>query len=94
MTIRLAEPDLSACVLAMLPGKAIRLGVINVGSDAIETPAEVAGRLRSALEIVQAHRLMAAPDCGCAALPRDVARAKLNAMVAGAKLVRADLENR
>ncbi len=93
-SLELAEPDLPASVLAMLPGKTIQLGVINVGSDAIETPAEVAGRLRSALEIVPAHRLMAAPDCGCAALPRDVARAKLNAMVAGAKLVRAELDNR
>ena len=76
----------------MLPGKTIQLGVINVGSETIETAAQVAGRLRAALEIVPAQRLIAAPDCGCAALPREVTRAKLNAMVAGTALVRAELK--
>lgn len=90
-SLEFAEPDLPASLLRMLPGRTIELGVINVGSEEIETPARVAGRLRAALEIVPAQRLVAAPDCGCAALPRDVARAKLAAMVAGAKLVRAEL---
>ena len=90
-SLEFAEPDLPASLLEMLPGKTIQLGVINVGSEEVEDPAKVAGRLRAALEIVPAQRLIAAPDCGCAALPREVARAKLQAMVAGAARVRAEL---
>ena len=62
-----------------------------MGSENVETPGQVAGRLRAALEILPAARLIAAPDCGCVALPRDVARAKLAAMVAGARIVRTEL---
>jgi 5-methyltetrahydropteroyltriglutamate--homocysteine methyltransferase len=91
-SLEFAEPALPASLLGMLPGKTIQLGVVNVGSEEVETPATVAGRLRAALEIVPARSLIAAPDCGCAALPRDVARAKLDAMVAGTRLVRAALE--
>jgi 5-methyltetrahydropteroyltriglutamate--homocysteine methyltransferase len=90
-SLEFAEPDLPASLLAMLPGKTIELGVINVGSEDVETPDKVAHRLRAALAVVPAQRLVAAPDCGCAALPRDVARAKLAAMVAGAELVCAEL---
>ena len=90
----LAEPDLPASVLEMLPGKTIQLGVIDVGREEIETPGKVAARLRAALEIVPAQRLIAAPDCGCAALPRAVARAKLNSLVAGARMVRSELDAR
>ena len=91
-SLEFAEPDLPAKLLAMLPGKIIQLGVINVGAEAIETPERVAAQLKAALEIVPAERLIAAPDCGCAALPRHVARAKLDAMVTGARLVRASLD--
>ena len=90
-SLEFAEPDLPARLLAMLPGKAIQLGVIDVGSETVETPEKVAARLRAALEVVPAERLIAAPDCGCAALPRRVARAKLEAMCAGARLARASL---
>lgn len=90
-SLEFAEPDLPAKVLEMLPGKIIQLGVIDVGREIIETPDVVARRLRAALEIVPADRLIAAPDCGCGALPRGVARAKLDAMVAGARMVRAEL---
>lgn len=87
-SLEFAEPALPPAVLRLLPGKTVQLGVINVGSEEIETPAQVAGRLRAALEVLPAERLVAAPDCGCVALPRQVARAKLSAMVAGAALVR------
>ena len=91
-SLEFAEPELPAKLLAMLPDKTIQLGVINVGSEQIETPERVAERLLGALEVVPAQRLIAAPDCGCTALPRAVARAKLDAMVAGTKLVRARLD--
>ena len=91
-SLEFAEPDLPARLLAMLPGKTIQLGVINVGAEYVETPEQVAAQLTAALEVVPVERLIAAPDCGCAALPRPVARAKLNAMVAGARLVRKRLD--
>ena len=80
-----------AKILEMLPNKIIQLGVIDVGRESIETPQVVEKRLRAALEVVPASRLIAAPDCGCGALPREVARGKLRAMVEGARAVRAGL---
>jgi 5-methyltetrahydropteroyltriglutamate--homocysteine methyltransferase len=88
VSLEFAEPALPPSLLAMLPGKVIQYGVIDVGRNDIETPQQVADRLRAALEVVPADRLIAAPDCGCTALPRAVARAKLDAMVAGARSVR------
>ena len=55
------------------------------------TAEDVAARIRSALEHVSAERLVVAPDCGMKYLSRDVAFAKLRAMVEGAALVRAEL---
>jgi len=68
------------------------LGVIDVKSPTVETPDMVAERIRKALEVVPAERLYVNPDCGCLHLPRDVAFAKLCAMVEGTRLVRKELE--
>ena len=67
------------------------LGVIDVKTQDIESPALVADRIRRALEVVPAERLVINPDCGCVHLPRDVAFAKLTAMVEGARMVRNEL---
>jgi len=67
------------------------LGVIDVKTQDIESPALVADRIRRALEVVPAERLVINPDCGCVHLPRDVAFAKLTAMVEGARMVRTEL---
>jgi len=67
------------------------LGVIDVKTQDVESPALVADRIRRALEVVPADRLVVNPDCGCVHLPRDVAFAKLTAMVEGAKIVRGEL---
>ncbi len=67
------------------------LGVIDVKSHAVETADMVAERIRRALEILPPERLYINPDCGCLHLPRDVAFAKLRAMVEGARLVRREL---
>ncbi len=67
------------------------LGVIDVKTQDVEPPALVADRIRRALEVVPAERLVINPDCGCVHLPRDVAFAKLTAMVEGTKIVRAEL---
>ena len=68
------------------------LGVIDVKSPTVETPDMVAERIRKALEVLPAERLYVNPDCGCLHLPRDVAFAKLCAMVEGTRLVRKELE--
>jgi len=69
------------------------VGVIDVKTQAIETPDLVAERIRKALEVMPAERLFVLPDCGCLHLPRDVAFAKLSAMVEGTRLVREELKN-
>jgi 5-methyltetrahydropteroyltriglutamate--homocysteine methyltransferase len=75
----------------MLPGKTILLGVLDLSDLAIETPEQVAARIRRALPHVPAERIIVAPDCGLKYLPRDAAFAKMQAMVAGAAIVRAEI---
>ena len=67
------------------------LGVVDVKTHEVESPAVVAERIRTALAIVPAARLSINPDCGCLHLPRDVAFAKLQAMVEGTRVVRREL---
>ena len=67
------------------------VGVIDVKSLEIETPALVAARLYQALRVVPPDRLVVNPDCGLHNLPPQVVRAKLAAMVEGAAIVRADV---
>ena len=87
VSIEAAQPRLDLAVLGELPRKTIVLGVLDLGDPTPETPATVARRLEDALRLVPAERLVAAPDCGMKYLARDVARAKLTALVAGARLV-------
>jgi 5-methyltetrahydropteroyltriglutamate--homocysteine methyltransferase len=69
----------------------IAAGVVDVKSFYEETPEDVARRARQVLEVVPAERLWVTADCGFSALPRWLARAKLGALVEGARLVRAGL---
>ena len=69
------------------------LGVIDVKTQAVETPDIVAERIRKALEVMPANKLFILPDCGCFHLPRAVAFAKLRAMVDGTRQVRKELES-
>jgi 5-methyltetrahydropteroyltriglutamate--homocysteine methyltransferase len=78
-------------VLRDLPDKTIVLGVLDLGSPAVETQETVADRIRRALTVVEPERLVVAPDCGMKYLDRETAFGKLRAMVAGARLVREDL---
>jgi 5-methyltetrahydropteroyltriglutamate--homocysteine methyltransferase len=79
-------------VLRDVPDKTIVLGVLDLGSSEIETPALVADRIRKALTVVGSERLVVAPDCGMKYLPRERAFRKLQSMVAGARLVGEDLD--
>jgi 5-methyltetrahydropteroyltriglutamate--homocysteine methyltransferase len=91
ISLEAAQPDLDAEVLRDLRGKTIVLGVLDLGAEEVEAPATVAGRIRRALAVVPAERLVVAPDCGMKYLPRRRAFGKLQAMVEGARLVRKDL---
>jgi 5-methyltetrahydropteroyltriglutamate--homocysteine methyltransferase len=81
-------------VLAKLPGKTIILGVIDLSDMTVETPEQVAERIRRALPHVPADKIVVAPDCGMKYLPRDVAFGKMKAMVEGAAMVRKEIEGR
>jgi 5-methyltetrahydropteroyltriglutamate--homocysteine methyltransferase len=91
VSIEAAQPRLDCAVLRTLPSKTIVLGALDLGDPAVETAEVVAGRIRAALAHVPAERLVVAPDCGMKYLPRDRAFAKLQALVTGAALVRAEL---
>jgi 5-methyltetrahydropteroyltriglutamate--homocysteine methyltransferase len=91
ISIEAAQPNLDLSVLRALPDKTIILGVLNLGDDQVETPQVVADRIRAALRQIEPERLIVAPDCGMKYLPREVAFAKLQAMVEGARIVRAEL---
>lgn len=69
----------------------IAAGVVDVKNFHVETPDDVAGRIERCLAFVPAEKLTVTADCGFSALPRDLARAKMQAMVAGARLARARL---
>lgn len=66
-------------------------GVIDVKTHLAETPDIVAQRIRKVLEFVPAERVVILPDCGLFHVPRDVAFAKLRAMVQGAQIVRNEI---
>jgi 5-methyltetrahydropteroyltriglutamate--homocysteine methyltransferase len=92
ISIETAQSSLDCSVLAQLPGKAIILGVLDLSTNEIETPEIIAARIRRALPYVGTERITVAPDCGMKYLARDVAFGKIEAMVNGARVVRAQLQ--
>jgi 5-methyltetrahydropteroyltriglutamate--homocysteine methyltransferase len=91
ISIEAAQPKVDLGVLAELSGKTVVLGVIDLGEPAVETPEQVAARIRAGLRHLPPERLIAAPDCGMKYLSRETAFGKLRALAAGARLVRAEL---
>jgi len=91
ISIEAAQPRLDCVILSALPSKTIIFGVLDLGDPKVETPEVVADRIRAALAHVPPERLVPAPDCGMKYLPRERAVGKLEALVAGARLVRARL---
>jgi len=78
-------------LLVLLGGKDVLVGAIDVATDRIETPEQVAGVIRAAMKFVPPERLYPCTNCGMVPLSRDTASAKLRALAAGAALVRAEL---
>jgi 5-methyltetrahydropteroyltriglutamate--homocysteine methyltransferase len=90
VSIETAQSNLDTAVLEKLPGKKIMVGCIDLSEMRVETPQQVADRIRRALKHVRAQDVIVAPDCGMKYLPRDVAYGKMKAMVEGARLLRAE----
>ena len=91
ISIEAAQPKLDLGVLRALRSKTVLVGVLDLNDRNVESAHQVATRIRAALEIVPAERLVVTPDCGMKYLSRDIAFGKLQALVAGAELVRAEL---
>jgi 5-methyltetrahydropteroyltriglutamate--homocysteine methyltransferase len=81
-------------LLKLLKGKDVLVGVIDVASDRVETPEEVAAVIGKALQFVPRRHLFPCTNCGMAPMDRDIAVAKLKALAAGAALARKKLKKR
>jgi 5-methyltetrahydropteroyltriglutamate--homocysteine methyltransferase len=92
VSIESAQQRLDPAIVRRLGRKTVILGVLDLADESpVETPTDVAGRIRAALAHVEPERLVLAPDCGMKYLPREVAQGKLRALVAGRDLVRVEL---
>jgi 5-methyltetrahydropteroyltriglutamate--homocysteine methyltransferase len=78
-------------LLALLPGKVVQAGVIDVASDTVETAEDVAKVIDAVSKFVPKNNIVATTNCGMAPMRRDIAEAKLAALGAGARLARQQL---
>jgi 5-methyltetrahydropteroyltriglutamate--homocysteine methyltransferase len=90
VSIETAQSNLDTAVLQKLSGKKIMVGCIDLSDMKVETPENVAERIKKALPHVPKENVILAPDCGMKYLPRVVAFGKLMAMVEAAKMLRAE----
>jgi 5-methyltetrahydropteroyltriglutamate--homocysteine methyltransferase len=75
-------------LMALLEGKDVMVGVIDVASEEIETPEQIADTIGKALQYVPKNRLLPCTNCGLAPMSREVALKKLQALAKGAALAR------
>ena len=87
LAIEAAQSKLDPRVLEPIAGKTVIVGVLDLSTEEAETPEQVAARIEAALTVIPEERLQVGPDCGMKYLPRDLAFAKLRALVEGARLV-------
>jgi 5-methyltetrahydropteroyltriglutamate--homocysteine methyltransferase len=91
VSLECANSRVPLALLGLLAGKDVLVGCIDVATNEVETPARVADTIRRAMAWVPPERLYPCTNCGMVPLPRDVARGKLRALGAGARLVRREL---
>jgi 5-methyltetrahydropteroyltriglutamate--homocysteine methyltransferase len=95
MSLEFEVSKIDPKVLRLCPSKTVMFGCIDVGHDEnagrIETPEHVCGKLLAAAEHLPPEQIMAAPDCGLVKIDVSTARAKLQAMAAGARMAREKL---
>lgn len=90
LSIETAQSNLDCAILKTLGDKQVMVGCIDLSDMQVESPVLVASRIKRALQYIKPEQVILAPDCGMKYLPRDVANGKLRAMVAGAKILRAE----
>jgi 5-methyltetrahydropteroyltriglutamate--homocysteine methyltransferase len=88
ISLECANAKVPMDLMALLDGKEIMVGVIDVASDEIETAEQVADTIGRALKFVRKDRLMPCTNCGMAPMNREIAAAKLKALVEGAEIAR------
>jgi 5-methyltetrahydropteroyltriglutamate--homocysteine methyltransferase len=91
VSVECAGSGVDLSVLRELGGKDVLLGVIDVGTDEVETPDVVAERIRRAIAHVPASQLLPCTDCGLVPRSREASRGKMRALAAGAAIVRTEL---
>jgi 5-methyltetrahydropteroyltriglutamate--homocysteine methyltransferase len=91
ISIECAASGVDPAVLAEAKGKDLMVGVIDVGTEEVETPETVAARIRRLLPYVEPDHLYPCTDCGMIPRSRAAARGKMKALADGAWLVRSDL---
>jgi 5-methyltetrahydropteroyltriglutamate--homocysteine methyltransferase len=90
VSVETAQSNLDCAVLGKLDGKQIMVGCLDLNDVRIETPDVIVARIKAALRYVPPANVILAPDCGMKYLARDVAFGKLQAMVAAARMLRAE----
>ncbi len=88
VSLECANSQVPHSLMTLLPDKELMVGVIDVASNQIETPEEVAAVIASANRYVDAERILPCTNCGMAPLARSVARGKIDALANGAALAR------
>lgn len=91
ISVECAASGVDPSVLELARGKDLMVGVIDVGTEAIETPATVADRIRAALPYVAPDKLYPCTDCGMIPRSRTAAHGKMKSLADGARIVRAEL---
>src|SRR5262245_32506739 len=94
ISVECAASGVDPSVLALARGKDLMVGVIDVGTDEVETAEAVAERVRTALRYVDPDHLFPCTDCGMVPRSRVAARGKMKALAEGARIVRAELASR
>jgi 5-methyltetrahydropteroyltriglutamate--homocysteine methyltransferase len=91
ISLECANSKVPIDLIGLLAGKDVLVGAIDVASETVETPEEVAAVIRKALAFVKPEKLYPCTNCGMAPLDRAVSRGKLAALAAGAAIVRREL---
>lgn len=88
VSLEYEQPGHGPSLLRSCGNRHVVLGLLDLGTEAVETPEHVADRLRAALAVVPPERLHPASDCGMWHLPREVAFAKIRSLVLGTRILR------
>ena len=88
VSVECIHSKVPASLLKLLAGKDVMLGVIDVASDNVETPEEVAGVIAEATRFVPKDRILPCTNCGMAPMDREIALMKLEALAKGAAIAR------